>query len=115
RGADVGGGARPFHLGEPFELAQPALLVHLVTLDLGRLFVGLEGVDADDRSLARCNRVLHAERLLGDEALEVALLDRLDHAAAARTSFESACGEHGGAPPAAQPTRNTHERPASAP
>src|SRR4051812_12446464 len=35
RRAYVGGRARPLHVREPFELAQPRLVVHLVALDLG--------------------------------------------------------------------------------
>src|SRR5205823_11947729 len=48
RGFDVGRRTGAPDLGQPLELADAALLVELVALDLGPVLVGLERVHADD-------------------------------------------------------------------
>ena len=47
----------------------------------GRRLVGDEPVDADDRPLARFDLLVDLERLVGDQALQVAVLDGAHHAA----------------------------------
>src|SRR5437868_6505565 len=70
RSLDVSGRTRALHIGQPLELADAPLLVELVALDVGRLSLGLELVDADDGPLTRPHRSVDAERLLGYQALK---------------------------------------------
>src|SRR5579884_3084957 len=86
-------GKRRFYRGGVAALAHALHRARLAALDLhadlqqvGRLdFVRpLERVDADDHALARLDRALVAVRRVGDLALRVAGLDRLDHPAELR-------------------------------
>src|SRR5437764_7753935 len=70
RGLHVGGRPGALDLGQPFELADAALLVELVALGLGRLLVGLELVHADNCALAGPHGTLDAESRLGDHPLQ---------------------------------------------
>src|SRR5436190_17158733 len=81
RVAHFGGRPGALDLGTPFELTGRALLVELVALHLGLLLVDLEAVEPDDLSPPVPQRHLHPGGLVGDEAVEVAVLDRRDHAA----------------------------------
>src|SRR5512138_1285351 len=72
--------APPLHLGEPRHLPLPDAGVRLVQRE-GRLLRLREAVHADDHLLARLDPLLLPERLLGDLALDLALLDGADHAA----------------------------------
>src|SRR2546423_3941895 len=83
RSLDVSGRTRALHIGQPLELADAPLLVELVALDVGRLSLGLELVDAEDGPLTRPHRSVDAERLLGYQALKDAVLDAPDHPALA--------------------------------
>src|SRR6185503_942122 len=70
--------ARPPHVLETGHLLPLYLRIDLEDRDLG-LFCSRVCIDADDELLLGLQLLLEAERSLGDLALGVAPLDRLDH------------------------------------
>src|SRR6185503_20499258 len=73
---------RPPHVLETGHLLPLYLRIDLEDRDLG-LFCSRVCIDADDELLLGLHLLLEAERGLGDLALRVAPLDRLDHPAEA--------------------------------